>query len=136
MVQMSIMQSPRILILDDDDHYALLFSTFLKLGGVEGGEVEHATSAKSGIERLRAFAPDLVFLDNRIPPYTDFRPGLKALRDAGYDGPVVVQSACVADEIFDEAPRLGVAEVIDKFDMNDVRLIELLQKHTGFRVEV
>jgi CheY-like chemotaxis protein len=95
--------------------------------------VEHATSAKSGVERLRAFAPDLVFLDNRIPPYTDFRPGLKALRDAGYEGPVVVQSACVADEIFDEAPRLGVAEVIDKFDMNDVRLIELLQKHTGFR---
>jgi CheY-like chemotaxis protein len=136
MVQMNIMQSPRILILDDDDHYALLFSTFLKLGGVEGGEVEHATSAKSGIERLSEFAPDLVFLDNRIPPYTDFRSGLKALRDAGYDGPVVVQSACVADEIFDEAPRLGVAEVIDKFDMNDVRLIELLQKHTGFRVEV
>jgi hypothetical protein len=45
MVQMSNMQAPRILILDDDDHYALLFSTYLKLGGIEGGVVEHATSA-------------------------------------------------------------------------------------------
>jgi CheY-like chemotaxis protein len=132
---MTDMHAPRILILDDDDQYAQLFAIYLKLGGVEGGEVEHATSAKDGVERLRAFAPDLVFLDNRIPPYTDFRPGLRALREAGYAGPVVVQSACIADEIFEEAPKLGVAEVIDKFDMNDARLLELLRKHSGFRLQ-
>lgn len=124
------MQGPRILILDDDDHYTLLFSTYLKLSGVEGGAVEHAASTEGAVDRLRNFTPDIVFLDNRIPPNTDFRPGLKALRDAGYKGPVVVQSACLADEIFDEAAKLGVAEVIDKLEMSDDRLIELLQKHT------
>ncbi len=107
---MSNMQSPRILILDDDDHYALLFSTYLKLGGVEGGEVEHATSAKSGVERLRALcAGSGVSRQRAFLPIRTLRPGLKALRDAGYEGPVVVQSACAADEVFDEAPRLGVA---------------------------
>jgi hypothetical protein len=76
----------------------------------------------------------MVFLDNRIPPHADFRPGLKALREAGYNGPVIVQSACVADEIFDEAAKLGVAEVIDKLEMSDVRLIQLLQKHAAFSI--
>lgn len=126
------MQGPRILILDDDDHYALLFSAYLKLSGVEGGAVEHAASTDGAVERLHSFAPDVVFLDNRIPPHADFRPGLKALRDAGYKGPVVVQSACLADEIFDEAANLGVAEVIDKLEMSDVRLMQLLHKHTAF----
>jgi CheY-like chemotaxis protein len=125
------MQGPRILILDDDDHYTLLFSTYLKLSGVEGGAVEHAASTDRAIERLRAFAPDVIFLDNRIPPHPDFRSGLKALRDAGYQGPIVVQSACVADEIFDEAGKLGVAEVIDKLEMSEDRLIKLLKKYTG-----
>lgn len=75
------MQGPRILILDDDDHYALLFSAYLKLSGVEGGAVEHAASTDGAVERLHSFTPDVVFLDNRIPPHADFRPGLKALRD-------------------------------------------------------
>jgi CheY-like chemotaxis protein len=123
-------RAPRILILDDDEHYAQLFSIYLKLSGVPGGEVQHAVSAKGAMERLQQFRPDLVFLDNRIPPYTDFRPGLKELRDAGYAGPVIVQSACVADDVFDEAQQLGVADVIDKFEMNEVLLLKLLRKHS------
>jgi DNA-binding response OmpR family regulator len=122
---------PRILILDDDDHYALLFAAYLKLANVEGGMVEHAPSTQQAVEQLSRFTPDLVFLDNRVPPHADFRPGLKALRDAGYAGPVVVQSACVTDEVFDEAEKLGVAQVIDKFEMNEGLLVELLQKHAG-----
>jgi CheY-like chemotaxis protein len=124
------MHRPRILILDDDDHYALLFSAYLKLSGVEDGIVEHAASCQQAIDRLQSFTPDVIFLDNRIPPHQDFRGGLKALRDAGYKGPVIVQSACIADEIFDQARQLGVAEVIDKFEMCEDRLVALLDKHT------
>jgi CheY-like chemotaxis protein len=126
------MLSPRILILDDDDQYAFLFSTYLKLSRVEGGKVEHATSAEKAIEQLAEFTPDVVFLDNRIPPHADFRFALKALRQAGYSGPVVVQSACLADEILDDAQSLGVAEVIDKFVLTEELLIQLLKKHTSY----
>jgi CheY-like chemotaxis protein len=126
------MQGPKILILDDDDHYAMLFSAYLKLSKVEGGAVEHATTTAEAVEHLREFMPDMVFLDNRVPPHSDFRYGLKALREAGYSGPVIVQSACVVDGIFDEAEKLGVAEVIDKFEMNEAKLMNLLQKHTSF----
>jgi CheY-like chemotaxis protein len=121
------MPFPRILILDDDDQYAFLFSTYLKLGKVDGGRVAHATSAEMAIAQLNEFTPDLIFLDNRIPPHADFRPD---------DGPVVVQSACVADDVFEEAKGLGVAEVIDKFDMSEDRLIHLLKKHTRFGASV
>ena len=126
------MTSPRILILDDDDQYAFLFSTYLKLGKVEGGRVAHATSAEMAIAQLAEFTPDVIFLDNRIPPHADFRPALRALRQAGYGGPVVVQSACVADDVFDDAQSLGVADVIDKFEMSEDRLIQLLKKHTRY----
>jgi CheY-like chemotaxis protein len=125
------MFSPRILILDDDDQYAFLFATYLKLGKVEGGTVAHATSAEMAIAQLAVFRPDVIFLDNRVPPHADFRPALKALRQAGYGGPVIVQSACVADDVFEEAKGFGVAEVIDKFEMNEDRLIQLLKKHAG-----
>ena len=127
------MSFPRVLILDDDDQYAFLFSTYLKLGKVEGGRVAHAASAESAIEQLAEFTPDVVFLDNRIPPHADFRTALKALRQAGYAGPVIVQSACVADDIFEDAKGLGVADVIDKFEMSEDRLIQLLKKHTGYK---
>jgi CheY-like chemotaxis protein len=126
------MSFPRILILDDDDQYAFLFATYLKLGKVEGGTVEHAVSAEQAIEQLAKFTPDLIFLDNRIPPHADFRSPLRTLREAGYGGPVVVQSACVADDVFEDAKGLGVAEVIDKFEMNEDRLIQLLKKHAGY----
>lgn len=128
----SEMSFPQILILDDDDQYAFLFATYLRLGNVEGGRVEHAGSAEQAIEQLAQFTPDVIFLDNRIPPHADFRSPLKALRQAGYGGPVVVQSACVADDVFADAKGLGVAEVIDKFEMCEDRLVQLLKKHTGY----
>lgn len=123
------MPAPRILIVDDDDQYALLVSAYLRLTGLGEGVVEHAHSTAEGIRRIGNFAPHLVFLDNRIPPQLDFRPGLQALRQAGYAGPVIVQSACTADEVFEEAQRLGAAEVIDKFNMSEGLLVSLLKKH-------
>jgi CheY-like chemotaxis protein len=126
------MSFPRILILDDDDQYAFLFSTYLKLGRVEGGRVAHATSTEMAVAQLAEFMPDMIFLDNRIPPHADFRAALTALRQAGYGGPVVVQSACVADDVFEDAKSLGVADVIDKFELSEDRLIQLLKEHTGY----
>ena len=123
------MQAPRILIVDDDDQYALLIITYLRLTGLPDAVVEHAHSTAEGISRLGKFAPNLVLLDNRIPPQLDFRPGLRALREAGYDGPVIVQSACTADDVFEDARRLGAAEVIDKFEMSEALLVTLLKKH-------
>jgi CheY-like chemotaxis protein len=123
------MSQPRILIIDDDVHYAELASAYLRLSGLGHGTVEHADTMDAGLRRLRDLAPDLVFLDNRIPPQTDFRSGLRALREAGFGGPVIVQSACTADDVFDDARRLGAAEVIDKFLLSDELLMSLLRRH-------
>lgn len=120
---------PRILIIDDDDNYAQLASSYLRISGMRDGVVVHAASTSAAIHRLKDFPADIVFLDNRIPPQRDFRSGLKALREAGYEGPVIVQSACTADDVFEEARQLGAAEVIDKFHLDDVMLVNLLRKH-------
>jgi len=67
--------SDRILIVEDDDHSAILLQDYLKAIGYQ---VEHLTETKSFITRVRCFQPDLILLDLQL---TDGVTGLDLLLD-------------------------------------------------------
>jgi CheY-like chemotaxis protein len=54
----------RVLIIEDNQDLAKLFSDLLE---VMGCETEIAFNARVGLESVRKFAPDLVFCDLRLP---------------------------------------------------------------------
>jgi len=69
------------------------------------------------------------FLDNRIPPDSDFRNGFENIRRAGYSGPVIVNSVTVDDPTLRDAIALGVSRVVNKFDLREETLRELISTY-------
>ena len=122
-------QGKRILVVDDDEQQIRLFSIFLELSGVADVVCITAKSIDDAVKGILAEAPSIVFLDNRIPPYSDFREGLDQIRSAGYTGPVIVHSASVDEPVFRDAGRLGVASVVDKRSIRGNTLKALIEAY-------
>lgn len=55
----------RILVVDDEQDFREIFSTHLRMAGFD---VDTADGAESGLEKIRASAPDLVLMDVQMPP--------------------------------------------------------------------
>jgi two-component system response regulator MtrA len=80
---------PRILIVEDNPDLAYGLRTGLE---IEGYDVQLAEDGETGLERARAWHPDLVMLDLMLPGMDGYRV-LKALRDGGSDVPVLILTA-------------------------------------------
>ena len=80
---------PRILIVEDNPDLAYGLRTGLE---IEGYEVQLAENGETGLERARAWRPDLVMLDLMLPGMDGYRV-LKTLREEGMDTPVLILSA-------------------------------------------
>ncbi|MEM9487896.1 MAG: response regulator transcription factor [Myxococcota bacterium] len=78
----------RILLIDDDDRFRTLLATYLEHTGFA---VAQADSGVNGLERARAFAPELVVLDIMMPGL-DGHDVLRRLRDLG-EVPIIFLSA-------------------------------------------
>lgn len=71
---------PRILVVDDDPHFAQLLGDYLGLHGCTVKAVEDETQLRSAVE---SFTPDLVLLDQRLGHVsgTDVLRGLRNISD-------------------------------------------------------
>lgn len=122
-------QGKRILVVDDDEQQIRLFSIFLELSGIQDVVCATAKSIEAAITDIKVEVPAIVFLDNRIPPYSDFRQSLDQIRTAGYLGPVIVHSASVDEPVFRDAGKLGVASVVDKRSIRGNTLKALIEAY-------
>ncbi len=104
----------RILVVDDDEQQIRLFSIFLELSGSPDVSLAKAMTIDEAIEQIQANMPAIVFLDNRMPPHSDFRQSLDLIREAGFAGPVIIHSASVDEPVLHNATSFGVASVVDK----------------------
>ncbi|HVX40086.1 MAG TPA: response regulator transcription factor [Gemmatimonadaceae bacterium] len=100
----------RILIVEDNPDLAYGLRTGLE---IEGYDVQVAEDGESGLERARAWKPDLVMLDLMLPGMDGYRV-LKALRDGGSDVPVLILTARgeEADKVL--GFRLGADDYVTK----------------------
>ena len=85
----TIATMPRILIVEDNPDLAYGLRTGLE---IEGYEAEVADDGERGLDRARAWQPDLVILDLMLPGMDGYRV-LKSLRDGGAEMPVLILTA-------------------------------------------
>ena len=103
-------QMARILIVEDNVNLAYGLRTGLE---IEGYEVQVAENGETGLERARAWGPDLVMLDLMLPGMDGYRV-LKTLREGGSDVPVLILTARgeEADKVL--GFRLGADDYVTK----------------------
>src|SRR5919202_1225660 len=108
----------RILIVEDNRDLARGLANNLE---VEGFAVEIAPDGRTGLERARAGAPELVILDLMLPDLDGYRV-LEALREEGSDVPVLILTARG-----DEADKvLGFRFGADDYVTKPFGLLELI----------
>ncbi|GEM_PF-776809 len=118
--------APRILVVEDDRHFAAILNDYLAWIGFE---VEHAADGDAGIRALETSVPDVILTDVLLPHITgiEFARRVKA-GDVGPESvaslPVVLMSAVYKD---DAAIRASLREcgaddyLVKPFAMGDLR---------------
>jgi len=79
----------KILIVEDEPDMVLGLKDNFEF---EGYEVNTATDGQSGLERARAFKPDLIILDVMLPRLSGLEV-CKTLRAEGWEGPILMLTA-------------------------------------------
>ncbi|HEX7020745.1 MAG TPA: response regulator transcription factor [Gemmatimonadaceae bacterium] len=110
----------RVLIVEDNGNLLLGLRNNLE---IEGYSVDTATDGVTGLRLARSMSPDVIILDLMLPRM-DGQHVLRALRDDGYDTPVLILSARgeEADKVL--GFRLGADDYVTK----PFGLLELLAR--------
>jgi two-component system response regulator (stage 0 sporulation protein F) len=100
----------KILLVDDEADFRQLMTFWLKS---KGYSVTTATDGKNAIQIVKKEAPDIIFLDLRMP-VMDGVEVLKRIRRFNKDVPVIVISAYINDPKARELTSHGVSGVFYK----------------------
>jgi DNA-binding NarL/FixJ family response regulator len=115
-----------ILIIDDNTFDADSLMATLNMMFSYGPHMRRAKTLGSALDSIIATKPDLVFLDDILPPTDTALTTIPFLRRCKYEGPIVVVSGEMTRQRRLELKRLGAGEVIHKDDLNSARLTEAI----------
>jgi len=111
---------PRILLIEDNAHFATALRNNLE---IDGFVVDLAANAATGFEQIQAAVPSLVILDIMLPGRDGYEL-LRQMRDSGIDVPVVMLTARR-----DETDKLrGFGLGADDFITKPVSILELIAR--------
>ncbi len=105
-----------ILLINDNDHQHELFRCYAMMS--DDIELNHATDLEEAAGMIAKTDLDLIFLDDRLHPYGDFRETVPVVRKAGYREKIVLISSDVEHPIFWEADDHTVYACMDKSDFS------------------
>ena len=112
--------SRRVFLLDDDDLIVSMLSRALKKAGYE---VQTSTDSLDAVDRIKAFNPEIVLLDIRMPE----RSGMDVLREIQenrIDTQIVMLTADDTAETAVKAMKLGAADYLTKpFNTDEVKIV-------------
>lgn len=100
----------RILVIEDNPDLAFGLRNNLE---IEGYAVEVCADGVEGLARARSMHPDLIILDLMLPGLDGYRV-LKALREEGYETPVIILSARSEEADKVTGFRLGADDYVTK----------------------
>ena len=108
----------RVLVVDDQKGVRRLLEELFKK---EGYEVNVAVDGKDSVEKVKAYTPDIVLMDMKMPNMN----GLEASQEIiKYDHriPIIMMTAYGEMEVVQKALEVGVKKYITKpFDIIDLR---------------
>jgi CheY-like chemotaxis protein len=99
-------EAASILVADDQATLRQLVGTLLMR--TAGWRVREAVDGEHAVRLAGEHTFDLVILDQRMPGLTGIEVA-RALRDEGFDGPIILFSAELAAPVLQESERLRVA---------------------------
>ena len=102
----------KILVIDDDKVDLITIIRSISHSGILA-DVESAFSAKDGIEKIKSFAYDLIFLDYLMPD-SDGISFLKILKNLGIETPVIFVTSQGDEKIASQAILGGASDYIPK----------------------
>lgn len=100
-------------------------------------EVRRARTLTSGVDLILARLPDLVMLDDYMGAVDRADDAIPLIRRAGFTGPIVVVSGALNRNRRTELMRLGVADAINKDDLDSGTIGKvLLQLATRLKQQI
>jgi len=113
--------TPRILVIDDERSIREVFSVLL---GDHDYQVALAENGRQGLEKARAFLPDVVLLDMNLPdlPGLDVLAGLREIRP---EPGIIIVTAFGTIRNAVEATKLGASAYLEKPVDNEELLLDI-----------
>jgi CheY-like chemotaxis protein len=117
-----------IMVIDDNEQDARHAAVVLQmLLGPELNLTSHRYLAKA-VAELQRCMPDLIILDDHLPPMDRAETSLKALQRFGFRGPFIVMTGMLDRARKLELEKLGPLGLIHKDDLDSFSLSEVLTR--------
>lgn len=100
----------RLLVIDDD---SVILESIKRQLRDEPFEIVFEDNPESGLSRLDLERYDLVLCDIKMKPINGIEV-LRTIKDRHHDVPVIIVSAFVDDQLFDEARAIGCEDFLIK----------------------
>lgn len=117
-----------VLIVDDNSFDADSLRANLNMMFGYGLTLRRAKTLGSALDCVIERKPDLIFLDDILPPSDTASTTLPFLRRCGFEGPIIIVSGEMTRMRRQEMLNAGAADVIHKDDLDSVRISEALSK--------
>lgn len=108
----------------DADHVAAVLHLLLGRDVV----IAHHKSMAVALDRMRRAMPDLIFLDDYLPPLDRAESSIRSLHRFGYAGPIVVMSGSLTRSRKTELSCFAPLGVLSKDDINSFAIAEVLAR--------
>jgi CheY-like chemotaxis protein len=122
----------KVLIVDDDLFYQKIYKRKFELAGFEA---EVAGDGEEGLDKMKTFKPELVFMDLVMPRMDGFEAIEKAKADSALKNiPIVVLTNLSSPDDAKIALEKGALEIVVKSNVNPEEVIEkaknILKRYT------
>ena len=118
-----------ILIIDDNESEANIIRANLHiLFGYDGINIRDARTIGLAMDLIMEEMPDMIFLDDILPPSETATDTLPLIKRCNYTGPIIIVSGLLNVERRLKLSEAGATHILHKDNMDSVSLGEVLEK--------